>query len=256
MSIKQRIKRFVCHPTMKRPYPLILFVLATGFCGCLKRSEKNVNQPCSSGCIVMNIHIGTGDQSLQSLGDATIELGWSKPATPLGDPGRLIATGKTNSAGDLQLSFSPEAKELAGGRFYINASKGNDHLPAMVTFYEITSRDTTINARMHLPSKATLRMIYTGFAPVASGDIFQSCPTFRSYGSEGFAMQMKTPTGEDGSCFFLNTEPFEREERIVQTAGDQYTIIETLRIKDGVRTTLTDSIFIPKGETKVVQVAY
>ncbi|MGZ5247574.1 MAG: hypothetical protein ACXWV5_11095, partial [Flavitalea sp.] len=81
---------------MKFLLPIVLIISLAGT-GCFKRDERNVNVPCNDSCITFLVKVNTGLNSSEPLRNALVELGWSRPATPIGDPGRLIAAGKTDN---------------------------------------------------------------------------------------------------------------------------------------------------------------
>ena len=93
---------------------------------CLKRNETEVNKACADDCMTFNVRVGTGNHSLIPVKDAAVELTWSRPATPFGDPGRLIAKGNTNANGMISFSFKPLQKELKGGKFSVRIKNNID----------------------------------------------------------------------------------------------------------------------------------
>jgi hypothetical protein len=233
---------------------LLLLIFLTG---CFKRNESNVNAPCTDSCMVFNIRVTTGLHSTTTMANIPLELGWSKPATPLGDPGRLIAKGKTQGNGTISFSFKAKAKELQGGKFYITALAGNDYFRTQKEYYGIGKYDSLVNTAIHVPAKATLKIIYKNFNPVSTEDYFQCLPYFLSYGSTGHPIEMKKPDGQlSNTHFFTSYGPFTTLELTGTTAGDQYTYLDIIKKKNGVRVDLRDSIYIVKGETKTYEVSF
>jgi len=207
--------------------------------------------------MTFNVKITTGLNSATPLGNTSIELGWSKPGSPIGDPGRLICTGKTSNSGLTSFSFNALTKELEGGKFYITARNGNDYYVVQKDFSGIRRKDTTVMANVHVPSKATIKIVYKNFAPVIAEDYFQCTPSAENYGTYGFLMGMKTLDGQSANTFFSSSYgAFSRVELTGPTAGDQYTILTTAKKKNGVITNFQDSIYIGKGQTKTYEVDY
>lgn len=231
----------------------ILFVLTS----CFKRNEANVNARCTDSCMTFNIKVSTGINSATPLGSTPIELGWSRPATPLGDPGRLIAKGTTSGDGFISFSFKAQTKELQGGKFYITARKGGDYFFQHNSYYGVQKFDSIVTAGIHVPSKATIKIVYKNFNPTASDDFFQCAPYFLTYGSNPIPTEMKKPDGQlSNTHFFSNGGSFTRLELTGTTAGDQYTYFDIIKKKNGTRTDLRDSVYIGKGQTKTYEVEF
>ena len=237
--------------------PLILLILSLFITSCFKRDESNVNAPCNSGCMTFITKVTTGQNSSEPVDNAVVELSWAWPATPLGNPGRLIAKGRTGSDGMIVFNFKANEEELEGGRYMISAKKGLDYFQQHNQYYGIQRFDTTVNADVHLPSKATVRIVYRNFQPVAPDDFFQCLPGFQTYGSMPIAVELTDQSGNPQNGFFFNHSP-EFTEKILNgaTAGDQYTYFTITKKRNGVREDVKDSIFIPKGGIGVYEVSY
>jgi hypothetical protein len=236
----------------------MLFVLFTiGVTGCFKRYEGKVNTPCSDSCTTFNIRVTTGLHSATPLRDAKVELGWRRPATPFGDPGRLIAKGRTAADGTLQVSFKAEAKELEAGMFYVTVRNGNGYFFQENGYYGIRGFDTTVHANVHVPSKATLKLVFKNFYPSSTKDYFGASPGFSAYGSMGIPIDLQTADGQSSNSFFFGDHaPFSRMELTGTTAGDQFTYFSILIKKNGVRTDLRDSLYIAKGTTGTYEISF
>jgi hypothetical protein len=244
---------------MKHSFIFLVFItsLILSLTSCLKRNEKNVNAPCTDSCMTFRVTVSTGVNSATPLGGAAVELGWSRPATPLGDPGRLIATGNTAANGTINFSFTAQAKELTGGKYYIIVRKGDDYFASFNDYYGILRKDSTVNAAVHVPSKATLKIVYKNFNPADSADYFECSPYYDAYGSSLRGIEMKKPDGQLSNTFFFPAAgSFAQLELTGTTAGDQYTYFSILRKKNGTRVDLKDSIYIPKGQSKTYEVQY
>ncbi|RYZ62861.1 MAG: hypothetical protein EOO14_00975 [Chitinophagaceae bacterium] len=207
--------------------------------------------------MTFTIRVSTGANGSAPLGNTPVELGWAKPATPLGDPGRLIAKGTTSGNGLISFSFKAKPKELQGGKFYVSARKGGDYFFQQNEYYGIQKYDSIVSAAVHVPSKATLKIIYRNFNPASSTDYFQCLPYFFTYGSTGIPIEMKKPGGQlRNTHFFPGDGAFTQLELTGTTAGDQYTYFDIIKKKNGVRVDVRDSVYIGKGQTKTYEVAF
>jgi len=207
--------------------------------------------------MTFNVRVSSGLNSTTPVSYSSVELGWSKPATPLGDPGRLIATGKTSADGFISFSFKALPKEIKGGKFYVTCLENNDYFFQQNAYYDITKFDSVVNVNLHVPGKATLKLVYKNFIPTSSNDYFQCSPSFSTYGSAGIPVRMNKPDGQPGNTFFsANQGPFSLLELTGTTAGNQYTYINILKNKNGVRIDLRDSIYIEKGQTKTYEIDF
>ena len=232
---------------------IILFVLT----GCLKRNESHVNVPCTDSCMTINVRVTTGLNSVTPIVNAPVELGWSRPATPLGDPGRLIARGKTSGDGSISFSFKARAKELQGGKFYVRSNKSREYFFQQNSYYGIKKYDSVVTANVHVPGKATLTIVYKNFNPISSDDFFQCVPFFSTYGSDPIPVEMNRTNGQSSNThFFKSDSAFTRLELKGTTAGDQYTYFSIIKKKNGERIDLRDSIYIGKGQTKTYEVDF
>jgi len=238
--------------------PFIVLLLPLFLTACFKRNESHVNERCTGNCLTFNISTSTGLNSATPLGHVDFELGWSRPATPWGDPGRLIAKGNTSDNGALTVTFTPQDKELQpAGRYYVTVRKGNDYFTLNNFYYGIYRSDTIINARIHVPEKATLKLVLKNYSPSSTNDAFEVTPSFDMYGSSGLPVEMKNAKGEPGNTFFFgNDASFTRLELSGQTAGDQFTYFTILKKKNGIRTDANDSIYIAKGQTGTYEMEY
>ena len=236
---------------------LLLFAFIFFLTSCIKRNESGVNIPCKDSCLTFNVSVSTGLNSTTFLENTPVELGWSRPATPLGNPGRLIAKGRTSNDGLITFSFKAQAKELQEGKFYVTVRKGNDYFFQQNDYYGIRRYDSIVTANVHVPSKATVKIIYKNFVPTSANDFFECQPYFLTYGSTGIPLEMKKPDGQFSNTHFFSTDPsFARLELTGTTAGDQYTYFRILKKKNGVRVDLQDSVFIGRGQTKTYEVEF
>jgi hypothetical protein len=207
--------------------------------------------------MTFDIKVSTGANSAIPLGNTPIELGWSRPATPIGDPGRLIAKGTTSGDGFISFSFKTQAKELQGGKFYVTARKGGDYFFQQNSYYGVQKYDSTVITNVHVPSKATIKIIYRNFNPATSDDFFQCLPYFLTYGSNPIGIDMKKRDGQSSNThFFASDGSFSGLELTGMTGGDQYTYFDIIKRKNGTRTNMRDSVFIGKGQTKTYEVEF
>ncbi len=170
---------------------------------------------------------------------------------------RLIATGRTKTNGLVNFSFKALPKEIQNGQFYVLVRENSDYFPQQNGYYGITTFDSIVNVDLHVPSKATLKIIYKNFIPTNPNDYFQSLPLISTYGSTGIPLRMYKPNGQLSNTSFLASEgPFSLLELAGTTAGNQYTYFTILKKKNGVRIDLIDSIYIDKGQTKTYEIEY
>ena len=233
----------------------IIIILST-LVSC-ERDESEVNVPCTSNCIEINGFVGEGENMQIPVGKVYYEFGWSKPASPLGDPGRLIAKGYAQEDGTFKFSFSPKEREIQGGKFYITLKKDNNYIEQDVSFYDIHKADTSYNLKLHLPSKAYVKVIYRDFYPTSTEDFFEAMPFYRNYNCCLWGLSMFDKNGKARNDFFFATDSsFSTLELHGTTAGDQYTYLTILTKKNGQRIDKVDSIYIAKGDTKTYEVKY
>lgn len=231
-------------------------LISISFVAC-KRNEKLVNEPCTGSCITFNIKVGTDLNNTTNVGGASVELGWNRPATPIGDAGRLIATGTTAPDGTLSLSFKAQDKELKAGQFYILIKKGDEYFAYDEGFYGITKADSTINLKAHLPSKATLKLVYKNFSPQISTDYFSCNPYYKKSMSYNAGLWMYGSNGQmSNTSFALSNGAFTTLELSGVTAGNEYTYFNILKKSNGGRIDLKDSVYIAKGDVKTYIVDY
>ena len=146
---------------------------------------------------------------------------------------------------------------MQAGKFYVTVLKGSDYFPGENEYYGIRRSDTVVAAHVHVPSKATIKIIYKNFSPITADDFFECGPTFLTYGSFVMGVEMKKPDGQPGNPFFYGTDSaFTTKELTGETAGNQYTYIDILIKKNGIRTDLRDSIYIEKGQTKTYEIGF
>jgi len=224
--------------------------------GCLSRDESRVNNRCTQNCITFNINVKTGLNSETPVAGAQVELGWNRPATPLGNPGRLIAKGTTNELGNINLSFTPDERELREGQFYVIVKKDENFHNQFDSYYGINVADTVVAANIHLPSKAFIKIVYKKFSPTNPNDYFQVLPGFSTYGSGGIPVHNIASINAHNYWFQSNELAFETYELTGITAGDQYTNLNILIKKNGQRIDRNDSIYIKKGETGIYEIEY
>jgi hypothetical protein len=232
------------------------FLLLTS---CLKRDETKVNTACTDSCTTFNVYVGTETNSAKPVKDAQVELSWSKPgnSTPFGDPGRLISSGKTGANGTLSFSFKPLKKELLSGSFSVSIKNNPDGFSSYKRYYDISSFDTLVSARIHLPTKATVKMVLKNFKPTQKEDYFSVSPHYEIYDTDGLVLSYYEINGKPfNSINTGNDPPFTKLELIGTTAGNQFTYFNIAKNKNGIRENNMDSVYVRNGETKVLEMEY
>lgn len=239
---------------MKTIHLLPILLLLTG---CLKRSEKMINQPCSGNCITFNIKVGTDLNSITPVSNALVELGWNRPATPIGDPGRLIAKGTTATDGTINFSFKAQEKELKDGKFYISVKKGDEYFEYNKGFYDVEKADSVLNVKAHISSKANLKILFKNFSPQISTDYFSCLPSYKTSNYSTMGLWLYKANGLTTNPWFtLSDGAFSAIELSGVTAGNEYTYFSILKKINGTRIDLKDSIYIAKGNTKTYTIEY
>lgn len=227
------------------------------FLSSCKRDEKLINQPCSGKCILVKVRVGTDLNASTAVANANVELGWSRPATPIGNPGRLISTGKTASDGTINFSFKAREQELKDGKFYISVRKGTEYFEYHESFYGVEKEDSVLHVKAHIPSKATIKILFRNFNPQLSTDYFSCSPSYKSNNYSLQGLWMYKANGQGSNSFFtLSDGAFSSLELSGVTAGNEYTYFSILKKFNGNRVDLKDSIYIAKGETKTFTIDY
>lgn len=234
-------------------FMILGFVLVTS---CLQRDELQVNLPCEEDCITISGTIKTDQNSATPIENASIELGWEDPGIPIGNHGRLIATGLSDRNGNYSFTFQPEVEELSSGKYYLQVTKEQYH-EITNAYYDIETVDTTYHFDIHLPSKAQLVIRFKNFNPSSDDAYFSATPRFDGYGSNGFAVQMFDVEGQQKNTWFdAQDAPFNEFVLSGETAGNQYTYLNILIKKNGTRVDLLDSIYIGRNETGIFEIEY
>ncbi|RZK52742.1 MAG: hypothetical protein EOO91_18845, partial [Pedobacter sp.] len=216
---------------MKIIYLLLIAILLTS---CLKRNEKAVNQPCSGNCITVNVRVGTDLNSVTPVSNANVELGWNRPATPIGDAGRLIAKGTTASDGKISFSFKAQEKELKDGQFYISVKKGTEYFEYHDGFYGVKKADSTLNLEAHIPSKANIKILFKDFNPKISTDYFSCSPSYKTNNYTLMGLWLYKANGQGTNPWFsLSDGAFTSLELSGVTAGNEYTYFSILKKING-----------------------
>ncbi len=237
--------------------PIYLFLFSLLLTSCLKRNEKAVNEPCTGNCIIVNVKVGTDLNSVTPVSNASVELGWSRPATPIGDLGRLIAKGTTATDGTIKFSFKAQEKELKDGKFYIAVRKGTEYFEYHEGFYGVRKADSTLNVKAHIPSKANLKILFKNFNPQISTDYFSCSPSYKSTNYSATGLWLYKANGQTTNPWFaLSDGAFSSLELSGVTAGNEYTYFSILKKINGSRVDLKDSIYIARGETKTYTIEY
>jgi len=218
-----------------------------------KRDERLINQPCSGDCITFRIKLGTDYMAKTPVGNIPIELGWEERRYLYYNPGRLIGTATTSTDGTCEISFKAKQEELTKGNYYIKLFHSDEyHNKDFQYSYYIKKSDTTVDTRIHLISKANLKVIFKDFDPKVSNDNFNVFARFKIAFPKDYGSYSVLPYGG----FSFTTGAFSTKELSGVTAGNDYTYITVNRRINGVTTQVEDSLYIAKGETKTYTVSY
>lgn len=230
--------------------------------GCGKRDESHLNKPCTSGCAVFNIRVGTGDSSASPVGGAHVDLIWQESHGIFGGGGSSIdiAKGYTDVNGMINMKFKAYGNEFANGWFVINVTGPANYIASSKTLFGVKNADTTLNASVQLPCMAYMKIVMKNYDPLTPDDSFAILPTFNTYGSSitGGLSATSRATG-----IYTNTllhtgqsAPFDSLIYEAPTAGNQYTRFSVVMHRNGVQVDRLDSIYIPKGTTGTYRVDY
>ena len=238
---------------MKTFYLLLSMIILSS---CFKQDISKVNQTCTDSCMTFNVKVGTGEKSFKPVNNVDVELSWSNPGTPFGDPSRLIGSGKTDDLGTIRFSFKSLKKELERGRYSVSIKNNLDNFRPYSSYYAISRFDSTVNSNIHLPTKAILKIIYRNFHPQNSEGFFEASPFYKNYGTNNLNIKLSNVNGGLPNTYFYGNEGFDKVELTGITAGNQYTYFNIIRKKNGIRQDLLDSIYLSTNETKTYEIEY
>ncbi|MGZ3776733.1 MAG: hypothetical protein ACXVI9_03870 [Mucilaginibacter sp.] len=242
---------------MKRTLSALLVLLLLS--GCYKTDESHLNEVCTSGCAVFNIHVGTGNNSATPVSGAFVDLIWEGPKQEaLGGPSIDIATGYTDVRGMVSFKFKPIGNEFTQGYFDISVKSTADYLPFHRTTLQVHNPDTVLNTTVHLSSMAYLKFVYKNFAPKDSADFFDVQPYYDTYGTNSPALQFTSSDAKNypNMVFFSNDKPFDSVTFVGLTGGNEYTYFQVLINRNGIRIDHRDSIYVAKGTLGTYRVDY
>ncbi len=230
------------------------------FCGCIKQQQPApTNQLCLSGCMIFNVNVGTETNSAVPVSNAHVQLYWSNPGPAVWIPtNRLIADGTTDANGKITFSIKALADELTGGQFSITVQGTPGYFDqAYVNYYSITRADSVITSNIHLPEVATLNLVFNNFYPTSTNDLFDVNPYINNFGTKNLDLTMHNTGGGTDALYFYGTDkPFIQQTYAGTTGGNEYTYFTITKKKNGIRTDIVDSIYIPKGTSKTYQVSF
>ncbi|HVV55484.1 MAG TPA: hypothetical protein VHC47_09175, partial [Mucilaginibacter sp.] len=203
------------------------------FAGC-RRDESHLNKPCTSGCAVFNIRIGTGDSSAYPVSGAHVDLVWQGPNGIFGGGGKSIdiAKGYTDAQGMINVKFKAADNEFTDGYFIIEATGPVNYFASSQTLFNIRNADTTLNTSVQLPFKAYVRIVLKNFDPKTPDDSFAVLPTFKAYGST--VTDPSFATSPAGILYHTGqSAPFDSVVYKGPTAGNQYTYFSVVIHRNG-----------------------
>jgi hypothetical protein len=240
-------------------YALFILGLLTA---CNKRDESELNKPCTSGCAVFHIRVGTGDSSAQLVGGAKVDLVWQGPNGIFGGGGKSIdmAKGYTDGTGMIHMKFKAYGDEFTSGYFNILVTGPDNYIASSRILFGIRNADTTLTTSVQLPLKAYMKIVLKNFDPVTPDDSFAILPTFNTYGStitdDLLATSQATGIYTNTLLHTGQSAPFDSLIYEAPTAGNQYTRFSVVMHRNGVQVDRLDSIYIPKGTTGTYRVDY
>jgi hypothetical protein len=211
---------------------------------CVKEEDDLISQNCSSSCTIVSGKFTTQGGS-RGLSGIPLTLYWKNGIIEGGGTIRKKVTAKTDANGDFRISFSMRDDELKQGYFdidfeineanYLVFGGKSFSLPAL-------RRDTMIVTNYLIPYKAYLDLKISNPKDINSTDHFYSQIRF-SYGnySQGIGDWI------DWSNLILSP---------VTIGADKEVIIESNKLKNGVRTTKYDTLKLAKDEKRIYSVTF
>ncbi|MFI5160767.1 MAG: hypothetical protein ACHQHN_05790 [Sphingobacteriales bacterium] len=231
------------------------FILVT-FTACYKRDESELNKPCTSGCAVFNVRVGTGENSATPVGGAHVGLVWLGPSDKLGgQPSIDVAKGYTDANGMFNIKFKAVGNEFTTGYFTLSATGPTNYFASTKPLFNIRKADTVLNTSIQLPLKAYVKVVMKNFDPASPDDSFVILPTFKDYGVSIIdASLASAPTGL--LYHPAQSAAFDSVVYKAPTVGNQYTYFSIVIQRNGNRTSHLDSLYIPAGTLGTYRVDY
>jgi hypothetical protein len=216
------------------------------------QQQEVVPAACTGSCTTLAGRLTTANNQ-QGIGGAKVVVKWIY-GTAYQPKAKTKATTATDAAGNYQISFFIEDNELADGFFevFYLVDKSSYYTIGEdgVAFYHLT-RDTTVHvANYVIPRKAYVRLAITNQSQLvaAKGQYLSDFNT-----CYGFNSKFSRAIQGGGAVVFWDGLPSDNPMAI---AGDQPMLVRGYKIKNGVQSLTTDSLFIPAGTTQTYTVTY
>lgn len=237
-------------------YVFIFIILLLQSC----KLRNDIEPKCNSNCTIIKGRLLTDGGNLP-IANAPVEVSWSYYAF-LGGEKRLKAKTITDNNGNYQLSFYPKDDEVGNSRgaFYIN------YMPDTTLYYSIDNyirpiegvmprelkRDTTFVLKDYLIPK----IAYLNMSISNPQELNQS---FNNYFTSALYVSFSnfTPTfNYNGGKLLVIWQDYQNTPRKIKVVGNQEFKMETIKVKNGIRTEETQIFNIPAGQTQYLNVTY
>ncbi|CAA9268804.1 MAG: hypothetical protein AVDCRST_MAG56-2933 [uncultured Cytophagales bacterium] len=215
---------------------------------CVLTDDKDINQQCTQGCITVTGRFIT-EAGTRGIPDLPLELKWSNTGM-LGGTRRQIATTKTDADGNYTFRFFAKDGELNSGRFSVSF---NSHYPRETyvdliykyfTLYNL-KRDTTVQVNFLIPKAGRLTLRLKNRDQVTEPNSL----VVRVLYQEGYL-------SEKGLYESGGLDAARSDQATITAADNQWNYLEIYKFKDGKHTFARDSVFVPSGQTPVVELEY
>lgn len=219
--------------------------------------KPQVNEQCQKECTTIEGLLTTGQDAIDGAPDLYMELSWSNYSIFF-DTYRLIATQTSDKNGRFKFVFSASNFEITHGSFHIDIYSNDQFYEQEADIYGIDSVSRYICKNIHVPSIANIKLTLSNFNLTDSTNLWNIPGTYDSYGSYSTMVYWYDENGDRVYHTFSknSSNGFSELELLGKTAGDQYTRLDILKIKNGDTTRYIDSVFVPKLQTKDISLNF
>ena len=224
---------------------LALVGASLAFSGCAPEVEL---EQCMGSCttVVGRLMTANGQHPISNA-DVAVEWHYGSASWP---KAKTKTQGRTDANGNYNLSFFIKDEELTEGFFVV------EYIVDKNKYYTIgqneqvalndAKRDTTLEVADYvIPRKAYVRLVVTNPTDLPPYPAYVYTSSFNTlYGlNNRFSSQIQG----GGSVIMWNGLPTESQK--LPIAGDQPVLVRNYKVKNGVTTRSTDSIFVAAGST-------
>ncbi len=200
---------------------------------CSHNQDDRTVPPCDKNCTTVQGKFLTENWKVPVAG-MNVSLEWALVGE-LGGSVRQIATTKTDNEGFYSFSFYIEDHELTEGLFIINfKTPNNSFLKPIYPYFKfgINKRDTVINYDYLLPKQSYIKIIVD-----------------RQTSNYDYLLCNVMYCAGDGMVVCDELDSRKENQKIVETAGNQYTYLQIIKNKGEQRSFIKDSIMVYLNDT-------